>query len=334
MKLDIIVPYYKESWETIRFLFDSLRTQRGILFENVRVLFVIDGYRIVDQLDDIDIMQMYAFPFEVEFLEKEHEGVSAARNYGLDHSYADYVMFCDCDDGFLNNYALHTIFAAMQEGFDFLVSNFIEESFDADGNPKIVSHDQDMTFVHGKVYRRKFLVENHLRFDKSMTIHEDGYFNMLVYGVVKNGGQLKKITVPLYIWRWNDESVVRKDREDFTLKTYDDVMLTRTGLCRQLKQRGYETDYETSVCMTVLNSYYDFQKPRYHMAKNAKYLRQAEKAFRGFWMEFRDVFNNCTNQKISEIASVARATAVKKGMLLEQQTLKEFLRYIEYEVKP
>lgn len=334
MKLDIIVPHYKESWSVCKYLLDTIATQRGISFDNVRVILVNDGNDILLGSADRAIYTLCGYPFTVDYILKEHGGVSAARNEGLNESDADYVMFCDADDGFLNNYALHAIFSAMQEGFDLCISNFIEETFDADGNLQIAPHNEDLTFMHGKVYRRKFLIENSLRFDESMTLHEDGYFNMLVYSAVKQmNGTVKKICTPLYIWRWNDNSVVRKDREDFVLKTYEDVMKTRIGICREQKRRGYDEFYKASVCMTVLNSYYDFQKTRYHMAKNQKYLRKAEKAFREFWLEFKPDFYNLTNQYVAEVAQNARERACKKGMLLEMETLREFLKRIEHEVK-
>lgn len=334
MKLDIVVPHYREPWNVCRYLFDTIAVQRGILFENIRLILVNDGEdSVLFGGADNAMFHLAEYPFTVDYIVKGHEGVSAARNAGLDASDADYVMFCDADDGFLNNYALHLIFSAMQEGFDYLVSNFVEETFDAEGNATIIPHDQDLTFMHGKVYRRQFLLDNDLRFDESMNIHEDGYFNMLVYATAQNVGKIKNITTPIYLWRWNDNSVVRSNREDFVLRTYSDVMLTRAGICRQLHRRGYEDEYITAVCMTVLNSYYDFQKTRYHMAKNAKYLRNAEKAFKAYWLEFRKVFNDCTNQKISEVACVARENAVKNGMMFEQQDIKSFLKHIENDVK-
>lgn len=335
MKLDIIVPHYKEPWHVCKYLLDTIACQRGILFDNLRVILVNDGEDgVLFGGADKAMLHLAEYPYTVDYIVKEHGGVSAARNAGLDASDADYVMFCDCDDGFLNNYGLHLIFSAMQEGFDLCIANFIEETWDKDGNPQIVNHNEDLTFMHGKVYRREFLTENNVRFDPAMTLHEDGYFNMLAYSVMQHiGGKLKKIATPIYIWRWNENSTVRANREDFVLKTYPDVMLTRTGICREQKKRGMETFYNASVCMTVLNSYYDFQKTRYHIAKNQKYLRNAEKAFRAFWMEFRKTFNDQTNAYIAEIAVTARANGVKNGMLMEQQSLKEFLKHIENDVK-
>lgn len=327
MTLDIIVPHYKEPWETCKYLFDSIALQRGISLSNIHVIVVNDGDCLIKETE------FSKYPFSIDYIVKEHGGISDTRNHGLMLAKADYVMFCDIDDGFLNNYALHLIFSAMQEGFDLCVTNFIEETFDEKGNARIVNHDQDLTFMHGKVYNREFLVKHNLVFQKEMTVHEDGYFNMMVYATAQHEGKIKYISTPLYIWQWNDNSVVRSNKKDFVLRTYEDVILTRDGLCEQLKARGYKEDFETAVCMTVLNSYYDFQKTSYTDPKNAKYFRIAEKAFKRYWDKYKTVFTDQTNSKIAEIARAARENAYKNGMMFEQQDLKTFLRHIEYEIK-
>ena len=328
MKLDLIVPHYKEPWETCKYLFDSIAMQRGIDFANIRVIVVNDGDAVV-----LDESVFERYPYEVEYIVKDHEGVSAARNYGITHSDADYIMFCDADDGFLNNYALHLLFTAMEDGFDLLISRFVEESV-VEGKRVILPHNnQDVTFVHGKVYRRSFLIENEIFFDPDMTLHEDGYFNILAYAVAKKEGKVKLVETPLYIWCWNEKSVVRTNREDFVLRTYADVMKARIGICKEFKRRGYDEEYKVSVGMTVLNSYYDFQKPRYWMAQNDKYKRNAEREFKKFFGMFKRVFYDLTNMEISDIAKNARETALKNGMLMERQDLKSWLKHIEYEVK-
>ena len=332
--LDIIVPHYKEPWSLCKYLFDTILVQRGVLFKNIRVIVVNDGQQKDCNLsaDDLDEMRL-CYPFQTDIYFKPHEGVSAARNYGLKQSTSDYVMFCDADDGFLNNYGLHLVFSAMQEGFDYLISSFIEETFDLDGNPIIASHDQDLTFMHGKVYRREFLLEHDLLFDESMTIHEDGCFNMVAYTVAEREGKVKKVSTPIYLWRWNSDSVVRKDKKDFVLRTYDHVVKTRDGACEQLKKRGYEKEFRTAVCMTVMNSYYDFQKDSYHAPRNSRNLIVAEREFKKFWMKYRKVFNDCTNAEIAEYAKTARKIACENGMLIERMDLRHWLKHIEYEVK-
>lgn len=327
MTLDIVVPHYKEPWETCKYLFDTLATQRGIYFGNIKVIVVNDGDCVLS--DDC----FKGYPYTIEYLKKPHGGVSAARNYGLDHSEADYVMFCDIDDGFLSNYGLHLIFSAMQEGYDYIYSNFVEETYTENNTQTIVRHDNDFTFMHGKVYKRSFLVEHDLRFDPEMTIHEDGYFNTVALVVAQKEGKMKCIETPFYLWVWNDHSTVRSNREDFVLRTYDKLMQTRIGACQQLKDRGYEKEYQTSVAMTVMNSYYDFQKTSFFLEKNRRYALAAEKAFKGFWTKFSKTFLECTNQEIANVARAARENACKNGMMFEQVALKTWLKHIEHEVK-
>lgn len=327
MTLDIVIPHYKEPWEVCKYLFDTIATQRGICFDCIRAIVVNDGDCVLS--DDV----FDGYPYKVEYLKKEHGGVSAARNYGLDHSDADYVMFCDIDDGFLNNYGLHLVFSAMQEGYDYIYSNFVEETYTDNNTPTIFRHDNDFTFMHGKVYKRGFLVDNDIRFDPAMTLHEDGYFNTVALVVAQKVGKLKCIETPFYLWRWNDNSTVRSNREDFVLRTYENVMQTRIGACQQIKDRGYEAEFKTSVCMTVLNSYYDFQKPSYHTDKNKEHLQKAEKAFKQFWKKYGKVFLECTNMEVAEVAQTARANACKNGMLMERQDLRSWLKHIGNEVR-
>ena len=324
MTLDIIVPRYKEPWELCRYLFDTLATQRGVPFENVHVIMVNDGGE-----DVLDSSVFEGLPFSVEYLIKPHGGVSDTRNAGLLHSTADYVMFCDADDGFLNNYGLYLLFSAMSENADYITSCFVEETFDQEGNNVIIRHDNDYTFMHGKAYKRTFLMEHELLFDPAMTIHEDGYFNTVAYVTAKHEGIVKVIDTPFYLWRWNDNSTVRREKEDFVLRTYQQLMQTRLGATEQLKKRGYEEEFRTTVGMTVLNSYYDFQKTSYCISKNAKYRMTAEKAFHTFWKAYKSVFNDLTNAEVSAIAVAARDNAVKNGMLFEQESLRNFLAGIE-----
>lgn len=329
MILNIIITHYKEPWETCWYLLNSLAMQRNVLWKEVGVTIVNDGDDTT--LDDVD---WNAYPFNVKYLKKGYGGISAARNYGLDNSEAEYIMFCDIDDGFLNNYGLHMLLSAVAEGFDFLIGAFAEEAISTDDKTiALVGHQGDLTFVHGKVYNREFLKKYNLRFDDSMTIHEDGYFNALVYSTAKaENAKIRKVETPFYLWCWNNNSTVRSNKEDFVLRTYSNVMQARIGLCRQLKQRGYTEEYEVAVAMTVLNSYYDFQKPSYWTAKNDKHRKAAEKEFRKFWMEFKKTFYGQSNLKIAEIAKASRETATNNGMLMERQDIKTWIKHIEYEV--
>lgn len=325
MRLDIVVPRYKEPWEVCKYLFDSIALQRGVDLDDISVIVVNDG-----EDDVLDASQFSEYPFRIDYIIKPHGGVSNTRNAGIDACDADYIMFCDIDDGFLNNYGLHLLFSAMQEKPKMIASSFVEEVKDG-ASYRIVLHEKDPTFIHGKAYRRDFLQENDIRFDDDLTLHEDSYFNNLALAYA--GEDKKEISTPFYLWRWNDASTVRRDTGNFLLKTYPKLVQVRTRICEEMKSRGFEDVYKLCLVKTITDFYYDFQKPNFNRSENRRDIREAERAIRGFYMRFQKDFLRVENGYIADVAQASRNIARRNGFLMETRTLKDWLKHIEYEVK-
>ena len=327
MTLDIIVPHYHEPWSICKPLFDSIALQRGVNWENISVIVVNDGAECA--LEDY---LFTGYPFRVENIVKEHSGLSATRNRGLDESDADYVMFCDSDDQFLNSLALKMIVMEAERGKNIINPVFLEEAWDGEkGEMVYITHKSDATFIHGKCYRRALLVEHNIRFPDGLNLHEDGYFNSLA--ICCGQDAIVEIHTPLYLWKWNSESTVRKE-EYFTVRTYDKLCeVWRRGV-KWLKEHGYEKEYRHVICKAVICSYYNFQSYPFMIAKNAKLRREAEKAFKQLYMEFRKDFLSCDQKMISQFTEVLRDEAIKgKGFYYELITLNDWLKHIEYDVK-
>ena len=123
MKLQILIPQYKETDDIVKPLLDSIALQQCVDFSEIGVIICNDGTDV--HLTD-DLLNNY--PFKVEYHKEPHRGVSATRNACLDYATADYVMFCDADDMFYNMCGLWIIFKEMAVGFDSLVSCFTEET--------------------------------------------------------------------------------------------------------------------------------------------------------------------------------------------------------------
>lgn len=323
MRLAILVTHYKEPSEVCVKLLDSIALQRGIDFNDISVTFVNDG-------SDGEILSFErTYPFSINFITKEHGGVSAARNCAMDNSESDYVMFCDADDMFLNNYGLHLLFSAMQELPDAITSCFVEEQI-TDGKARIIRHDKDVTFIHGKAYRREFLTKNGIRFRDDLTIHEDGYFNVIALTVAE---EKKEIETPFYLWCWNENSVVRKDRENFTLKTYDHVIKQRVAITEELEKRGYISESIDCVCKTFLNAYYDFQKPECFKKENEALVRWAEQQFKKYYRKYGDAWRDAAVRQKAETAMLCRTTAYTNGLLMEKCTINDWLMHISKDIK-
>lgn len=177
MKLQFLIPHYKETFSEIKPLLDSISIQQTVDMNDIGAIIVDDGPDSVK----LDETRLSEYPFNIIYRQSPKGGVSATRNACLDLATAEYVMFCDADDMFMNACGLHILFREMnQNEFDMMISTFVEETRDIQNKkPLFINHDVDFTFVHGKVLRREFLKNNNIRWNPDLTIHEDSYFNFL-----------------------------------------------------------------------------------------------------------------------------------------------------------
>lgn len=323
-KLTIVVPHYHEPWETCKFLFDSIQLQHGINFDDFDVLVVNDGDDVV-----LDKALFEPYSYEINYVVKPHGGLSDTRNYGIEHGDSEYLMFCDSDDGFLNNYGLHLVFGAIQEGFDFMHSCFIEEQ-PVDGGWKIFRRDKDLVFVHGKCYRRQFLLDKNLRFDTDMYFSEDSVFNKIAYHEAETR---KEITTPFYLWVWNEGSTVRKDRDTLVLREYAQVMKMRTKICEQLEERGFIDEFFDAVCKTFFDSYYDFNEPLFCKPEHKEMVKAAEREFKKVYKKYAKSFYECDSARIAKAMMESRLSAYNSGLQVEKIDFPSWLKHIKNDVK-
>ena len=171
MKLQLLIPQFNETDDVMRPMLESISTQQGVDLKNdIEVLIGNDG-------SDIKLSEKFlgSFSYSIRYFQFEHAGLPGTRGKLYDLATADYVMFCDADDMFLTNIALYTIFSFTKKGFDALVVDFLEEVVDR----KTGTHKKDSTFVHGKIYRRQFLLDNHIVWHPDVKCHEDSGYNSL-----------------------------------------------------------------------------------------------------------------------------------------------------------
>ena len=319
MKIDILVPQYRENEEVIRPLLDSIATQQNVDFENVGVIIANDGTDVL-----LDEVFLASYPYKITYLKCEHNGVSATRNAALDASKADYVMFCDADDMFYHNCALWFINREMEIGFDTLMSAFFEEGRHPETRePLYITHQTDSTFVHGKVHRRKFLVENNIRFNPDLTIHEDSYFNILCQQI-SHPDRAKYCQIPFYIWRWRDDSVCRHDPK-YILKTYRNMLDSNDALICQFLKRGMKEKAREFVSMMVYDTYYLFNKPEWKEQENQEYKQLTEERFRAYYKKFNDLWNDTPKEVKMAISNGIRQRSIQEGMEMENITLGDWL---------
>ena len=250
--LDIVITHYKEPWEVGKPMFDLLALQRGVDFGSFRVLLVNDGYenKLPDEL-------FGGYPYKVDQICIPHAGVSAARNTGIDAAVADWIMFCDFDDTFYGLYSLRDIITLLPaDGYDMLYGSLLVEDFVnyKEGLMYMSPERQSYVFIHGKVYRRDFLIEQSIRFDTDMPFQEDSLFNATIIARTshKRIGKIRTMA-PLYVWIRRENSVTNSGREDEAIYGHFVRNLKATEENRQ--HREYEA-YCGMVTRTAYDTFY------------------------------------------------------------------------------
>lgn len=321
MKLQILIPQYKETDEDIKVLLDSLAIQQVVDFNELGVIITNDGSDI--KLSD---SLLNSYPFKIEYYQNEHKGVSATRNYCLNKATADYVMFCDADDMFYNACGLWIIFNEIDKGFEVLVNYFTEQVKLPNGLFTFVDHHMDATFVHGKVYNRKFLEKFNIQWNEDYTIHEDSYFNFLCQACAEEG-QLKLGSNPFYMWRWNDNSVSRHDSK-YILKTFNFLLDSSSGLIRELVNRGM-MNYARNIATTrVYDSYFTLNKKEWLEQENQEFRKAVEKRFKEFYLEFKSYFETIDEQEKNKIIIELKNQKYAEGMIMESITFDDWIKFI------
>ena len=322
MKLQILIPQYNETEEIIKPLLDSISLQQNVDLKNeISVIIANDG-------SDVKLSKQFleSYPFRIDYLLCEHRGVSATRNACLDKATADYVMFCDADDMFYNMCGLWIIFREIENGgFDSLTSVFIEETrMPNTKEPMYINREMDSTFVHGKVHRRKYLVEKNIRWNDKLTIHEDSYFNCLCQRLSEN---VKYCVTPFYLWKWRDDSVCRNDFK-YILKTYNNMLDSNTALVEELLKRDKYESAQFYALSMIYDAYFTMNKDEWINQENKEYRDKTELRFKEYYLKFKTIYQETNIQLKTQIIAGIKNRMFQEGLLMESVTFDDWIKHI------
>lgn len=181
--LSIIIPVYNTE-KTLYRCIDSIINQS---YRDWELLLIDDGSTDYSAT----ICDNYTLQDKrIKVFHKSNEGVSAARNVGLKHAKGEWITFVDSDDYVKRDY-LKNLLSHTSVTVDLVVSYaevHDENGFKVERYPsKLVTNENfDTIFIENdmnwhtspwsKLYKRKIIEENHLRFCKGMHIGEDAVF--------------------------------------------------------------------------------------------------------------------------------------------------------------
>ena len=322
MKLQILVPQYEETDSIIKPLLASIAIQQNVDFSEIGVIICNDGSEVFLTEDFLD-----SYPYPIEYYKEPHGGVSATRQAALEHATAEYVMFCDADDMFYNACGLWIIFREINLGvFDSMTSVFVEESRIPDTNEiTYINHEMDSTFVHGKVHRRRYLIEKGIKWNPDLTIHEDSFFNIQCANLSQN---VKYCQTPFYLWKWRDDSVCRHDPK-YILKTYRNMIDSNSALIKEFKKKGRPDLSNFYTAFMIFDAYYTMNKPEWINQENIEYRDATEKHFANYYKENKHIWELIPSVDKMQISQGIRGRSINEGMQMESMTIEEWLKHIE-----
>ena len=201
--IDIIIPVYNAR-KTLELTLMSIRLQTIINKINI---YLIDDNSSEDYKD---ILNKYKDMNIIYIKLDKNNGPAVARQKGIEMSSSKYIMFIDADDLLYDADSIKKLYNKIEEDYDYVVGITIDEK----QNTQIMNESD----LHGKIYKREFLLKNNIKFNNTR-IHEDNYFNNLV---LLCEPKQKELLENIYIYVDNKDSItnINKEKEFENLEIY------------------------------------------------------------------------------------------------------------------
>lgn len=220
-KLDIIIPVYK-AHKTLTKALASIAMQEGV--ENFTITIVNDccpdgSYeKIIRPFKKIMAIQ------EIKLFKNSGPGV--ARQIGIEQTHNPYIMFVDADDALGQPFAISNLFQCLEESRTGRICTgaFIEKNMLKTPDGRLINYDvpynNDMIWCFSKIYERKFLEENSIKFPPTRG-NEDLVFNLMcitINQLEEKGCAIVAANTTTYFWLKNrEDSITRINNHQYSL---------------------------------------------------------------------------------------------------------------------
>lgn len=320
-KVSIIIPVYNGE----KFIADCINSILKQTYSNYEIVLVNDGS--IDKTREI----IESFDNEkIHLFNIENNGVSNARNYGMEHATGDFILFVDADDK-IDNKTLEILINKQKEyNVDIIRYNgYIQ---DINGNFKeldipvtnstILNSKKDLDKIielingHLRCYSPLLFIKNSdiIRFDTTLTYLEDKLFYL--ENMTNGDKNILFINELLYYYNFNDRSKT-KDINKFKSNIEDMITATKKidSVVRRLSNDS-NTTYNSLLNLFIYKIEY--------LASISKY-----KEFKNVMKDVYtiDEFNklvNMNNVKLKKIQKILYVLLRKKLF---------FLLYLTYRIK-
>lgn len=172
--ISFIIPVYNFA----SYIGDCIYSILAQTYPNIEVIVVNDGStdntkEVVDSIAETDV--------RVKVIHKKNEGVSIARNYGVEVCNGEYVVFVDADDYLAPDYAQYMMLIVKQTGGEFCLSlncftrknetqvdkDFIE-TYSPEKATAMLLSPRVIVGSWNKIFKKSFLLNNNIKFSSNL----------------------------------------------------------------------------------------------------------------------------------------------------------------------
>lgn len=206
--VDIIIPAYN-SQDTIVRTLSSISAQLNK--DEIKVTIVNDGGDDYKQIvkDFSPLLNIQEIGYET------NKGPGYARQYGIEHTSEDYIVFIDADDTFYGSQAISMLIKPLQDtSAKFVISPFWQYGKNVGEMAPVPAN---LTWVFGHAYRRSFLKQHNIKMTPTRA-NEDVGFNAMCNLIAQHemGEECGKVLpIPTYEWHYNEVSITRRGKSEY-----------------------------------------------------------------------------------------------------------------------
>lgn len=275
--ISIIIPVYNVE----RYLTQCLDSVVNQTHQNIEIICINDG----SPDNSIAILKKYEQQdSRIKIIDQANQGVSAARNKGIDMSIGRYIMFIDSDDWIDMDSCEKTLDVAERYNADVVIWPYVKEFSDS-SVPKPI-FEQDMvifenedvrSFLHrricgllgeelkrpemlnalspawGKLYRQNVIKDFNVRFENNDCIGmEDGVFNFVVFNQIKKAVYVNQY---YYHYRKTNQTSVTKTYNPRGLELFNNQLVFYRD---NIKHNNLGENYQLALNNRIALSFLDF----------------------------------------------------------------------------
>lgn len=290
-KLSIIIPIYNVK----KYIQECLESVLCQLPSNVQIICVNDGSPDNSMQIAKNLISKYSTKTQDQFLfiTQENQGLSAARNTGLEHATGEYVGFLDSDDKFSPDYFSRILPTLVNNDYDIIDFNIITpkghvirtrgETFDSVFN-------RSKWFCPARVFKTNLF--DNMRFTVGIS-YEDVDLTPQLY---LSANSTFHLDAPLYWYRVNENSITKSFSHQNNIKTVDSLDF----ICNKYLDLYFQNN-NPYYAMVAIHCYYLLcisAYRRFNLRKSLKYIKKHHKRMKNILIDKLPIEYDVIDKKV------------------------------------